>query len=140
MTGAASRTRAAELPSQSGTIGFVERFCYVAPLAITQIVVYWLLNHYPLFRSRKLPLTWLDRATPFWIGTVWAYFALIAMAILLPLGVCQRQVFRRLLRAYGISAGMAALAFLVWPTHYPRPPLPSDDSWSSCRLSQPVGI
>ncbi len=94
-------------------IGFFRKLSIVAPLAITQIVVYWLLNHYPVFASRELPLIWVDRAVPFWIWTIWAYFALIAMAILLPLGVGDGRAFRRLVRAYGISMGIAWLFFLT---------------------------
>ena len=111
------------------TIGLTEKLCYIAPLAALQVGVYWLLNHCLVFRSRELPLTWIDRATPFWLWTIWGYFALIAMAPGLPLLVQQKSIFRRLIVAYFISMGTAWLFFLFMPTHYPRPPLPQDDSW-----------
>jgi hypothetical protein len=114
-----------------GTISLTQKLCIVAPLAVLQVGLYWLLNHSLLFRSRELPLVWIDRATPFCLWTIWAYFALIAMAPGLPLLVRQKRVFYRLLLAYFISMITAWLFFLFMPTHYPRPPLPEDDSWPS---------
>jgi hypothetical protein len=112
-------------------IGLAEKLCFIAPLAVVQVGIYWLLNHYPLLQSRSLRLTWIDRATPFWLWTIWGYFALIAMAPGLPLLVQDERVFRRLLRAYYIAMGTAWLFFLLMPTHYPRPSLPGDGSWPS---------
>jgi len=103
----------------------------VAPLAVAQIACYWLLNHFTLLPSHELPLTWLDRNMPFWIWTVWGYFALIVLAIVLPLAVRDRGVFRQLTVAYAISVGTAIACFAFWPTHYPRSPQPIDSSWHS---------
>ena len=103
----------------------------VVPLGLVQVLLYEALNWRPWFPSRELPLTWLDRTIPWWTWTVWGYFALIALAIVLPLGIRDRGVFRRLMVAYAVSMGTAMLFFTFWPTHYPRPPLPTDDSWSS---------
>jgi hypothetical protein len=100
-----------------------------APLAAVHASVYWLLNHFSLLRSRELPLTWLDRSIPFWTWTIWGYFALVLMAIVMPLAVRNRQVFRQLVVAYGISVGTVIAFFTLWPTHYPRPPVPTDPSW-----------
>ncbi len=111
-------------------ISLARKLCYVAPLAVVQVGVYWLFNHFPLAPSRELPLTWIDRSVPFWLWTIWAYFALIAMAAGLPLLVRNALVFRRLLVAYAISMGTAWAFFLLMPTHYPRPPLPEDDSFT----------
>ncbi len=128
-TSQSSKTRAAaDVP---GTISLTQKLCFIAPLAALQVGIYWLLNHFLLFRSRELPLTWIDRATPFWLWTIWGYFALIAMAPGLPLLVRQKRVFYRLLRAYFIAMGAAWLFFLLMPTHYPRPLTPTDDSWSN---------
>ena len=113
------------------TISLTHKLCLVAPLAVVQIGVYWLFNHFSLVASRELPLTWIDRAVPFWLWTIWGYFALIAMAAGLPLLVSDARVFRRMLVAYFISMCMAWLFFLFMPTHYPRPPLPEDDSLPS---------
>lgn len=104
---------------------------FVAPLAVVHLTVYSLLNHFPLLPSRRLPLTALDRWIPFWTWTVWLYFLLIAMAIVLPLLVRDGGVFRWILGAYGVSMTTAVLFFLLWPTEYPRPAWPLDDSWHS---------
>jgi hypothetical protein len=116
---------------ESNTISLAQKLCIIAPLAVLQVGLYWLLNHCLLFRSRELPLTWIDRATPFWLWTIWGYFALITMAPGLPLLVQRKSVFRRLLLAYFISMITAWLFFLFMPTHYPRPPLPECYSWTS---------
>jgi hypothetical protein len=131
MTTRASQAIARPAAGRPQPISLVEKLGLVAPLAVLQVGVYWLFNHYPVFPSRELPLTWIDRSIPFWIWTIWAYFALIAMAVLLPLLVSEGRVFRRLLRAYWISMGTAWLFFLFLPTHYPRPPEPADNSWPS---------
>ena len=86
------------------------------------------------------PLTWIDRSVPFWLWTIWAYFALIAMAAGLPLLVRNALVFRRLLVAYAISMGTAWAFFLLMPTHYPRPPLPEDDSFTRMSYRAAVGV
>lgn len=38
----------------------------VASLAVGQLAVYWVLNHYALLPSHALPLTPPDRWIPFW--------------------------------------------------------------------------
>jgi hypothetical protein len=123
-----SETRAADAARR---INLTQKLCFVAPVAAVQVGIYWLLNHFPLLKSRELPLTWIDRATPFWLWTIWGYFALIAMAPGLPLLVREKRAFHRLLRAYFIAMGTAWLFFLIFPTHYPRPPRPTDDSRSN---------
>ncbi len=128
-TSQSSKTRAAA--DLRGMISLTQKLCCIAPLAVLQVGIYWLLNHCLLFRSRELPLTWIDRALPFSLWTIWGYFALIAMAPGLPLLVRQKRVFHRLLRAYFIAMGLAWLFFLFMPTHYPRPLTPTDDSWSN---------
>ncbi len=130
-TGLSLPTEAKTVNDAPHTIPLTRKLCVVAPLAVVQVGLYWLLNHFPLFASRELPLTRIDRATPFWLWTIWGYFALIAMAAGLPLLVTDARVFRRLLVAYGISMFTAWAFFLFMPTHYPRPPLPEDDSWPS---------
>jgi hypothetical protein len=120
--------RAADDPRM---ISLTKKLCFIAPLGVVQVGVYWLLNHYLFFTSRELPLTAIDRATPFLLWTIWGYIALIAMAPGLPLLVRDNRVFWRLLRAYVMAMGTAWLFYLFFPTHYPRPPLPSDDSWHS---------
>ena len=103
----------------------------VAPVAVGQIAVYWLLNHYPLLPSRALPLTALDRWIPFWTWTVWPYLSLHVIAVICALSVGDRRVFSRLLVSYAISMGIVAACFALWPTHYVRPAPPADPSVTS---------
>lgn len=101
----------------------------VAALAVLHTSVYMALNHFPLLPSRALPLTWLDRHMPFWVWTIWGYFALIVLAIVLPLAIRDRRVFQRTLVAYGVAMGLAVCCFVFWPTHYPRPIPPPCGAW-----------
>ena len=121
-TATKDRSQEDVVPVASFIANVLKRLYLVAPLAVVQIGVYWLLNHFLLRPSRELPLTWIDRATPFMIWTIWAYFALIAMAAVLPLLVRNDSVFRRLLRAY-IVAGMVAMrgCFTLFPHALPPP-------------------
>jgi len=124
-------SEAALVAVMSQPISMTRKLLIVAPLAVFQISIYWLFNHFPLFPPRELPLTCIDRAAPFWLWTIWGYFALIATAMGLPLLVQHEATFRRLLRGYAIAMGTAWLFFLFMPTHYVRPPLPLDNSWPS---------
>jgi hypothetical protein len=111
--------------------GLLRRLCVILPLAIVQSAVYWGLNHYPLLRSRELPFTWLDVNIPFWTWTIWGYLALYMITPVLALAVQDRRVFNRLVVAYGVATTTAIAYFALWPTHYPRPPQPTDGSWHS---------
>jgi hypothetical protein len=104
----------------------------VVPCALFQSACYALLNHYPFFPPRRLPLTVVDEWLPFWPWTVWPYLLLLALGPVLPLLIRRDLVFRRLLVAY-LLAMPATFAFFVFcPTEYARPPLPQDGSLTSC--------
>jgi hypothetical protein len=103
----------------------------VAPVAIGQLAVYWLLNHYPLLPPRALPLTALDRCIPFWPWTVWPYLSLHVIAVIGALSVRDRRVFLRLLVSYAISMGIVFALFALWPTHCVRPAPPADPAVTS---------
>jgi hypothetical protein len=103
----------------------------VALLVLGQGAVYWVLNHYPPLPSRTLPLLPVDRWVPFWTWTVWPYLFVHVMTVLLSLSVSDRRVFRRLVIAYAVASLLAAAFFIFRPTHYVRPPVPTDSSLSS---------
>jgi hypothetical protein len=103
----------------------------VLPFALLQSASYWLLNHYPLWSPRRLPLTMIDEALPFWPWTVWPYLALLLLAPLLPLLIQSEHNFRRLLLAYFLAIPATFAVFLLFPTEYVRPPAPLDDSPTS---------
>jgi len=92
---------------------------------------YFLLNHYPLWEPRELPMTPLDGVTPFWLWTVWPYLLMMVSEALLPLTIRNTQVFRRMVAAYLIGIGLAFPCYALLPTTYPRPPCPTDDSLTS---------
>jgi len=106
----------------------------IAPLAVLHFAAYAVLNRYPVFPCRRLPLTIIDEAIPFWPATAYPYLLINVAAIVLPLLVRDVRVFRRLIAAYAIAMGTAALFFLLLPTCYPRPPVPPTDLGSAAYL------
>jgi hypothetical protein len=105
------------------------RLLVVLALALVQTVLYVTLNHHPPRTSSLLPLTALDRALPFWPATVWAYFALLACQLVLPLLLRSREAFLRLLVAYALGMSVAVATYAFFPTHYPRPE-PEHANWA----------
>jgi len=104
------------------------RLGIVLALGVVQTTLYFRLNHHPPRPSHLLPLTALDRAIPFWPGTVWAYFALLACELVLPPLVRTREMFLRLVVAYVLAMSVAFATYALYPTHYPRPEQ-SNPSW-----------
>ncbi len=102
------------------------RCAWVLALGLVQTCAYLALNQHPPAGSRELPLTEFERAIPFWPATVWAYFALLACELALPLCVRSWAEFRRLLTGYALAMGVAFTTYALFPTHYPRPPLPEN--------------
>lgn len=97
----------------------------VGPLAVG---LYCLLNRWPVFAPRMLPLTAVDQATPFLLWTVWPYAAINVSNAVMPFFIRERRNFRQMLLTLGIGLGISALFWLLWPVAYPRPPLPADES------------
>lgn len=112
-------------------VSWQRRGAWVLALGGVQTLAYLALNHHAPAGSRTLPLTALDRATPFWPATVWAYFALLACEVALPLCVRGWEEFRRLLAGYAIAMGVAFATYALYPTHYPRPEPPESANLSA---------
>jgi hypothetical protein len=102
----------------------------IVPLAVPQSAVYFTLNHCPPFPTSELPMTWVDQATPFWLWTIWPYLLLLSSDLLLPLFVRDRTIFRRMIVAYIAAMSVTVPFWVFYPTSYPRPPLPDEDSWN----------
>jgi len=95
------------------------------PLTAVLYLGYQVTNRVHLVTPRALPLTALDHAIPFLLWTVWPYFLLITL-LFLPLGIRDRALFRRTLRAFTVAVCLNLLVWALLPTTYPRPPLPDD--------------
>jgi hypothetical protein len=95
-------------------------------IGAVQASFYLSLNHHPLFPSRELPMTFVDRAVPFWAWTVWPYLLLLVSDGLLPLLIRRRATIPRLIVAYAGAMSLAVLTFLFLPTCFPRPVAPAD--------------
>jgi len=91
---------------------------------------YIALQTYPLFAPRTLPLTFVDRALPFAVWTVWPYLALQLSAAVLPFLVRGRVAFRRMVKAALLAVAICVAFWALWPTTMIRPPVPTGDSLS----------
>jgi hypothetical protein len=100
------------------------------PLALLNAVGYVLLNHHPLREPAFLPLTAVDRATPFLVWTTWAYGVLLLSDLALPMCIRDTRVFNDAVRAFLIVFVVNVSTWSVFPTTYPRPPPPQGDSLS----------
>lgn len=105
------------------------RFLIVLTWTSALYVIYQLTNRFPFFPAHLLPLTWLDRAIPFWPWTVVPYFMLIG-GMYLPALVAERRRFIRTLLAITLAVLLNYSIFALWPTIYPRPPLPVGDGFA----------
>jgi hypothetical protein len=93
------------------------------PLTTVLYAGYQLTNRFHLRPPAALPLTGLDQAVPFWLWTVWPYFLLV-LGLFLPLWVRDRGLFRRTTVAFTVAVLLNIAVWTLWPTTYPRPPLP----------------
>lgn len=103
---------------------------WLGALVGVNTAVYLWLNWHPVSPPRLLALTWIDLQTPFLMWTVWPYLALLLADVVLPFLVVDRSHFLTMLRAYGVATSANVATWVVFPTTYPRPPLPQDDSWT----------
>ena len=100
------------------------------PLAVLNAAGYLLLNHHPPREPALLPLTWVDRATPFLVWTTWVYAALLLSDIVLPMFIRDTRIFNDTVRAFFVVLALNLSTWAVFPTTYPRPPPPLGDSLS----------
>jgi membrane-associated phospholipid phosphatase len=108
-------------------LGAVRKVAIVGVLALVNSAGYWWLNH-NLRAPEQLPLTALDRATPFLPWTMWPYLALFVSDVILPLALRNRRVFHDVVFAYVIAILSNVVIWNLIPTTYPRPPPPSGSS------------
>ncbi len=119
---------------------FQRRGAIVFTPAIAQTAIYLWLNHHPLLPSCELPLTTIDRVLPFLPWSVWIYLALLSSEGVLAMWVRDDATFRRMVVAYTLAMTVAFLTYALWPTRYPRPPLPEPDSWGGAAYRRLVAI
>jgi membrane-associated phospholipid phosphatase len=92
--------------------------------AVGYLVCYLWPNLSPRFEPRYLPLTFLDRTTPFLPWSFWIYtsdYVLIASVVYL---LREKSHFDALARMGYAVLGLCGLFFLFFPTTYPRPVYP----------------
>jgi hypothetical protein len=112
----------------------------LAALAAANAAVYLRLNHHPLRPPAVWPLSFVDRALPFWPWTVWPYALLLVMDVVLPLGLRDPRRFRATLIAYAVAMPINVVFWALVPTTYPRPPLPGGESLSAAAYALLVAV
>jgi hypothetical protein len=104
---------------------------------VLQTSVYLWLNQHPQRTPSQFPLTWLDRAIPFWPWTIWPYLGMLVIQAVLPLVIRQGAVLRCALAAYLPAMTVTFLIHGLWPVAYSALPSVEDDTatgWLYCWL------
>ena len=109
-------------------IAMRERLILFSLLATTGTSIYFLLNHHPPFTPQLLPWTPLDEAMPFWLWTIWPYGLLWLGNFILPFCIRGRENFLQMGLASVMAFAILATFWALWPTTFPRPPVPLGDT------------
>lgn len=93
---------------------------------------YYVTNHYPVFTPQYLPLTWVDKATPFIPHSVWIYMSEYFYFVFIYLMLKSHAHINKYLYSFFSLQVFACLMFLFFPTTYPRelfPIPPGTEPW-----------
>ena len=114
------------------SLQMAKRLTVVVVWTSSLYTIYQATNRYHLYTPASLPSTAIDHAIPFWTWTVVPYFLLIG-GMYLPALVSSVPLFKRTLAAITVGLLIIYTIFFLWPTTYPRPPLPEGtaffDDW-----------
>src|SRR6478736_5521619 len=86
--------------------------------------MYALPQHWMLSAPVQLPLSFLDRAIPYWPASGVLYFAAFALLLATFLALRDREAAMRFLYACLLAQVVGMTCFLLWPTVYPRAQFP----------------
>ena len=111
-------------------ISMVERLGLLLGLGGAFIGTYIYLNFNPLFAPHVLPMTAIDTATPFLVWTVWPYAFMNISNAIMPFFIKRRDEFLRMAQTLAIVMAVHVLFWALWPTTFPRPPVPMGDTIS----------
>ena len=108
-----------------------------AACALVCALLYIPLNRFPMFAPRQLPLTFIDRAVPFWPLTGWVYVATFAFMLWAFVSTRDLERVTRFLYACTFVQAIAALCFYLYPVTFPRQlyPVPGDASWLGAAIT-----
>lgn len=97
-------------------------------LTVLAAFLYLSTNHIHLFAPQLLPMTWIDRATPFIPQTVFIYLSEYLLFFMVFLFCRERENMNRYAYAFLSLQTTSVVIFTFWPTTYPRElfPLPQD--------------
>lgn len=89
---------------------------------------YFMTNHYPYFREHYLPLTWIDRGTPFVPYSVLIYISEYFYFACVYILLRNYDNINRYLYSFFLLQVFSCSIFALYPTVYPREnfPVPSD--------------
>jgi membrane-associated phospholipid phosphatase len=107
-----------------------EKATLILSMGSVGMAFYYLLNSYPLFEPRDLPLTFIDQAIPFLLWTTWPYILLLLGNFVLPFLIHNRKHFIEMMMAFAIAVSINIIFWAFWPTTFPRPESPGGDGWT----------
>jgi membrane-associated phospholipid phosphatase len=91
----------------------------VATFALASIL-YLTSNHIQIVEPRFLPMTWIDRNTPFIAESIWIYTSEYYLFLAVVLAIRDSDNLNRYLYSFlGLQIFCVAI-FWIWPTVYPR--------------------
>ena len=71
---------------------------------------------------------------------MWPYLLLLASDVVVPLALRTRAVFGSTLVAYGVAISLNFIGWTLFPTLYPRPPLPTEPSLTNAAYAWLVAV
>jgi len=126
------RSRAASISTSEVTLPlFLTRetkYFYAIVVGFLTLILYMSANHFPLIPPRELPLSWVDRMTPFMPNTVWIYASEYIFFFAAYIVGRDFENLNKYLYSFLALQIVSVMIFFVWPTTYPRGdfPLPQD--------------
>ena len=82
--------------------------------------LYYLTNHYPVIEPKLLPMTMIDRVTPFLPYTVLIYISEYIYFIFVYFSLRNYDNINRYLYSFFLLQSVSCFVFAVYPTIYPR--------------------
>lgn len=116
--------------AHSEPLSLLAKLAIVTLFMLANSAIYLYLNHNPSAEPNLLPMLWIDERIEFMAWTVWPYTLLMVANVTLPFLIKSRALLYWTLRAYVVGISLNIFIWIIYPTTYPRPPLPAGNTLS----------
>lgn len=102
-------------------------------LSVISVALYLLSNHYPIFKPRMLPMTWIDERVPFVPQTIFIYLSEYFLFGFVYFFAKDMKNLNKYIYSFLFLQTFSVIVFLLFPTTYPRdrfPLTPDLDAWT----------